>query len=111
MLKIQKYLNRLLSNKDRERYQILKTLKNSQFFPRVEIEKNQISKLNMLLLHAYKNVPYYQNIFNKEGGSGKPYINIKSLDDIKPVTGRDNKRSRFINSNKMLKWLQKDKWF
>ena len=85
MLKIQKYLNRLLSNKDRERYQILKTLKNSQFFPRVEIEKNQISKLNMLLLHAYKNVPYYQNIFNKEGGSGKPYINIKSLDDIENI--------------------------
>lgn len=57
-------------------------LQESQWWSRKELENYQMDQLNKLLIHAYNNVPYYQNLFNKQGL--KP-DDIQSLDDLKKI--------------------------
>ena len=47
--------------------QCLRKLEKSQWFTRAEIERNQEQKLQALIRHAYKNVPYYHHIFRERG--------------------------------------------
>jgi len=57
-------------------------LQKSQWWSREQIEKYQFEKLTKLLHHAYKNVPYYKNIFDER--NLKP-SDIKSLQDLKKI--------------------------
>jgi len=44
-----------------------KFLDESQWWNKREIEEYQLQQLSKLLNHAYKNVPYYQSLFEQEG--------------------------------------------
>ena len=57
-------------------------LQESQWWSRKELENYQMEQLNKLLIHAYNNVQYYQNLFNKQ--CLKP-DDIQSLDDLKKI--------------------------
>ena len=57
-------------------------LQESQWWSRKELENYQMDQLNKLLIHAYNNVPYYQNLFNKQG---LKLDDIQSLDDLKKI--------------------------
>ena len=45
--------------------QNLKEIKNLEKISRKELEKYQEDKLKKLLLHAYKNVPYYKKVLKE----------------------------------------------
>jgi phenylacetate-CoA ligase len=63
-------------------WQTYNFLQESQWWSRKELENYQMAQLNKLLLHAYNNVPYYQNLFIEQ--ALKPE-DIQSLDDLKKV--------------------------
>lgn len=44
---------------------MLKDLKDSQFYSRAELENYQDERLRKIIKHAYENVPYYNELFNK----------------------------------------------
>ena len=69
----------LYQNKFRKTYNFLK---NSQNWDEKQIRVYQEKKLNELLCHSYKNVPYFKKIFNEMGL--KPE-NIKTLEDIHKI--------------------------
>src|SRR3989338_556644 len=55
-------------------------LKKSQWWPRLKLEQYQTERLRQLLRHAYKNVPYYTDIFKKLNLTPK---DIKSIEDLR----------------------------
>src|SRR3989344_2086563 len=57
-------------------------LEKSQYWPRKEIEKYQFKRLKLLLEHAYDNVPYYHELFDKIKFD---YKKLKSLNDLKRI--------------------------
>lgn len=60
----------------------LKFLRESQFWDEARIRDYQTIKLKTIVEHAYKNVPYYEDLFKKI--NLKPG-DIKSLDDINKI--------------------------
>jgi phenylacetate-CoA ligase len=42
-------------------------LKKSQWWDKDKLQEYQMRKLGKLLQHAFKNVPYYANVFNEYG--------------------------------------------
>lgn len=60
----------------------LKFLRESQYWSEERILDFQSSKLRLLVEHAYKNVPYYEDLFNSI--SLKP-SDIRSIDDIQKI--------------------------
>jgi phenylacetate-CoA ligase len=76
---------------------ILKTkdfLDTSQYWDKDKIEKYRLEKLKSLVKHAYENVPFYTERFNKIGLRPK---DITSLEDIKkiPVLTKNDVRNNF----------------
>ena len=59
-----------------------KFLKKSQWWSREQLEKYQLEQLNILLNHAYENVPYYTKVFDKE--DIKP-SDIHSFEDFQKI--------------------------
>jgi len=60
----------------------LDELEKSQWLSLPKLEENLITKIKILVNHAYKNVPYYRDLFNIEGID--PY-SIKDLSDLKKI--------------------------
>lgn len=56
-----------------------KFIKESEWWSKEKLEEYQLKELNKLLNHAYKNVPYYTNLFNNLGL--KPH-DIQDLKDL-----------------------------
>ena len=57
-------------------------LQNSQWWSRDRLEEYQLEKLNMLLKHAYENVPYYRKCFDERGLKPR---DIQDFEDIKKL--------------------------
>jgi phenylacetate-CoA ligase len=71
-----------------------KYLMESQFFTKEEMRKHQEKQLQKLIIHAYDNVKYYNEIFNKY--KINPY-KIKKKEDLReiPFLTKDIVRNRF----------------
>ena len=71
-----------------------KELERTQWLPRDELKQLQEARLQRLLKHAYKNVPYYQSLFDEEGL--KPG-DIRTTEDLRklPILTKDNVRRNF----------------
>lgn len=54
--------NELIKNREFIRY--MKLLEEREVLSPAKIEENQLSKLKEILIYSYKNVPYYQELFN-----------------------------------------------
>ncbi len=69
-------------------------LKKSEWWDKKKFEDYQIAKLRELLNYAYKNIPYYQRIFNER--RLKPKY-IQNIDDLKslPVLTKDIYKKKF----------------
>jgi phenylacetate-CoA ligase len=59
-----------------------KEVMQNQWLSKVELEEIQVTKLKKLVDHAYKNVPYYTNLFNEY--DLKPH-DINSLSDLHKI--------------------------
>lgn len=57
-------------------------LKDSQFWPAAEFERYQIRQLKELLQYCGENIPYYENLFRKEGIDPQ---SISKLEDLKRI--------------------------
>lgn len=60
----------------------LKEIRPLPFMSRAEAEQYQLGKLQNLILHCYRNVPYYRKLFERL--SLKP-SDFRSLDDVKKI--------------------------
>jgi phenylacetate-CoA ligase len=69
-------------------------LEKSQWFSEEELSSYQINRLRSILSHAYENIPYYHNLFDKTSFSPQ---DVESLEDLKriPVLTRDKLRIHF----------------
>jgi len=69
-------------------------LQESQCWSKEQLEEYQMRKLEKLLKHAYKNVPYYRRVFDERGLKPK---DIQDLDDLKklPYLTKDIFRENF----------------
>lgn len=63
-----------------------KFLDESQWWNKSEIEEYQLQQLSKLLNHAYKNVPYYQSLFEQEGIKPADIDDFDKLPLIPPLT-------------------------
>jgi len=57
-------------------------LQESQWWSREKLEEYQMQQLELLLRHAYENVPYYRRVFNERGLKPK---DIQNFDDFKKL--------------------------
>ncbi len=91
---------------EKEVVELLKHLKESQFWPYEKIRAYQFKKLKVLLGQAYSDVPYYRNMFQELKASPK---DIRSFDDFKllPVLTKDiiRKNSDNLINNKLIDHL------
>src|SRR4030042_6351926 len=61
-------------------------LEASQWWRKSEIEEYQLKRLTHLIKHAYHNVPYYQQLFRKEGIKPQNIDDFDRLELIPPLT-------------------------
>ena len=85
----------------------LNFLQKSQWWSPEDLKKYQNEKLRLLINHAYKNVPYYTSLFEKEGVRPKDIDDIDRLSIIPPLT-RTIITNNFSADNKKYKFFQKD---
>jgi len=87
----------------------IKQLNKSQHWSVEQMYEYRLSKLKYLVEYAYKNVPYYTELFNKEGITPN---DIKTLEDIKKIpiltkeiarVNQDKLVSKNINNYKHIK--------
>ncbi|MFX0132865.1 MAG: phenylacetate--CoA ligase family protein [Candidatus Hodarchaeota archaeon] len=73
-----------------------KFLMQSQWWSQEKLEEFQNKRLQIVIKHAYENVPYYRKIFNDRGLSPN---DIKSKEDLKilPVLTKNDVRENFNN--------------
>jgi len=57
-------------------------LQESQWWSGEKLQEYQVQQLEKLLKHAYKNVPYYREVFDKRGLKPK---NIRDFDDLRKL--------------------------
>jgi len=71
-------------------------LQQSQWWSKEKLEEYQMEQLGRLLNHAYKNVPYYQRVFNERGLTPK---DIQCLGDLEklPYLTKDTARENYRN--------------
>ena len=69
-------------------------LQESQWWSREKLEEYQMQQLSKLLNHAYRNVPYYQRLFDERGLKPK---DIQNFDDLKklPYLTKDDFKEHF----------------
>ncbi|WP_201353790.1 phenylacetate--CoA ligase family protein [Hydrogenimonas urashimensis] len=133
-MSIQKFICFLRSNISINQKHILEyfhNLKNDCSMPIEILEKKQIDQLNILLNHAYKNVPYYSKIFKDLGLVQRGVVELKDLSELKnfPFLTKEiirqqkenlyskdlNKRNHYVNTSggstgEPVKFLQCDKY-
>ena len=85
-----------ICNYNRQWYSNYKFLNKSQWFSSKESADYQFERLKILLNHCYKNVPYYNNIFDKCGFDVKNFDDIKKLKQI-PVLTKEIIQNNFEN--------------
>ncbi len=74
----------------KERYlAYYKELNKSQWLPTKEIKQIQLSKLNVLLIHCYNNVPYYRKLFKKLNIYPNGFITETDFQKIPVITKKD----------------------
>ncbi len=61
---------------------LLKFLENSQYWEAKKLQEYQLKHIKKLLLHAYQNVPYYTELFDKNKIA---VDNFKSFEDFKQI--------------------------
>lgn len=76
-------------------------LEASQWWSKREIENYQWRKIEQIINNAYKNVPYYKNIFNKYGIKPKKIQDFNDFIKIPLLTKKDiqNNYKELINRN------------
>jgi len=74
---------------------ILHTLRNNVWLKTPELEAIQEKKLEAVLNHAYRNVPYYHRLFDSVGVKPDDIRNIEDLSKIPIIT-----KSQLKNANK-----------
>jgi len=79
-------------------------LLGSQYWDLFEIESYQFKKFKALIEHAYKNVPYYQDLFKKINLSTSDINSFKDIDKI-PILTKDIARKE--NKNLVAKNISK----
>jgi phenylacetate-CoA ligase len=86
---------------NRKTFSYLKELERMQNLSVGELENIRFKKLKMLLIHSYRNIPFYTDRFNQ---AGLYPDKIQSIDDIKilPLLSKAEIKN---NLNKM-KWLE-----
>jgi len=77
----------------------LKRLKKNVYQSREYLEAVQLKKLKSIVDHAYKNVPYYQKLFDSV--DLKPQ-DIKGIDDLKALPITDKKTMRNLKKNEIM---------
>jgi phenylacetate-CoA ligase len=72
----------------------LRFLEQSQKWNYDELRTFQETKLQQLITHAYKNVPYYREYFLENGLTDKDIRNIEDLEKLPIITKDDIRRNR-----------------
>jgi len=82
----------------------LKEIKRIEKLPYRELKKYQERKLRKLLLHTYKNVPYYKKVLKKAKVVENDKVNLKHFSKI-PILTREIIRKHFheLKSNDLHK--------
>jgi phenylacetate-CoA ligase len=70
------------------------SFEKSQWFSEDALRKYQMSRLKLILAHAYKNVPYYTNLFDRFKLRPSDFNNIEDLKKI-PVISKNILRENF----------------
>ncbi|MFH1618353.1 MAG: hypothetical protein ABIG11_00450 [bacterium] len=81
------FLNRHFGDAEYRKFR--KFLALSQWFTRRQLEQYQTEKLKQLLDHAFKNVPYYRDIFIKNNLTPDNFNSIKDLRKLPFLTKED----------------------
>lgn len=66
----------------------------SQWFQEEKLQEYQLERLKLILSHAYQNVPYYRNLFDRLKLKPEDFRNFKDLKKI-PVLTREGLRKNF----------------
>lgn len=84
--KIQKILKFLLYKfKDKDIIERYYKIKDLPYLSKDENDKRVLKKVNKLLNHSYKNVPYYREVFEKSGIVKDSCIDLKNIADLKQL--------------------------
>lgn len=81
----------------------LKFLFQSQYWTRDQIEEYQSQKLRLLIKHAYHNVPFYHDLYQKHGIKPEDIQSKEDLKKLPIVTKEMLKKSQLKNLAKNLK--------
>jgi phenylacetate-CoA ligase len=84
--------SRLVKNKDFLKYYSL--LENRELFSPEKIREYQLTQLIQILIHAYKNVPYYQELFDNISFDPFKFSDFKEIEVI-PFLTRELIRENF----------------
>jgi len=69
-------------------YSLLRQYEESQFYSPEKIEQLQKEKLQKLLLHSYKNVPYYREVFKERNLKPEHITSSRDLEKL-PILTKD----------------------
>lgn len=86
----------------------LEFIKSIEYKSKEEIKAIQVDKLEKLLLHAHKNVPYYNKILKASGVVIDSKVNLENFSKI-PILTKDIIRENFEDLKS--KDLNKRKWY
>ena len=89
-------------------HRYLKEIKKVEKLSKGEIKEYQETKLKKLLLHAYKNIPYYNKILNEASVIENGEVNLDNFQKI-PILSRELLTKEFDNLKS--KDLKNRKWF
>jgi len=67
-------------------YSLLRQYEESQFYSPEKIEQLQKEKLQKLLLHSYKNVPYYREVFKERNLKPEHITSSRDLEKLPILT-------------------------
>lgn len=101
-------LNSYFKFRRRDTLTYLKKLEKTQYLPINEIKQIQFKKLKALLNHAYKNVPFYRNLFKKVNFTPDDFKSLEDIEKIPIITKEDINLnlSEMIASNYTEKYLK-----
>ena len=86
MPRIKNFLKKNVRNK-------LTFLLDSQYWPKETIEDYQFNKLRILIDHAYENIPYYKETFDKHDFKPTDLVELKDLNKIPILTKKDIRKN------------------
>jgi phenylacetate-CoA ligase len=74
--------------------EILRKMGETQFWPRERIRQHQFDKLKRLMHHAFKNVPYYRDVFKGIGAAPDDFRDFEDFRKI-PILTKEIIRTNF----------------